>query len=138
MTVYSTEIVLDTEGEVQIIDITLQVRNAIKDSGIKNGLVNIFTPGSTSSIITMEYEPHLVKDTITFVEKLVPKGIGYNHDFQDDNAHSHLRASMFSPEITVPIIEGKIILGTWQQIVFLELDTRGRERKLVVTIVGDK
>ncbi|NHJ47361.1 MAG: YjbQ family protein [Asgard group archaeon] len=138
MTVYSTEVVLDTEGEVQIIDITLQVRNAIKESGIKNGLVNVFNPGSTGSIITMEFEPHLVKDTITFIEKLVPKGIGYNHDFQDDNAHSHLRASMFSPEITIPIIEGKAVLGTWQQIVFLELDTRGRERKLVVTIVGDK
>jgi secondary thiamine-phosphate synthase enzyme len=138
MTVYSTEIVLDTEGEVQIIDITLQVRNAIKDSGIKNGLVNVFNPGSTGSIITMEYEPHIVKDTIAIVEKLIPKGIGYNHDFQDDNAHSHLRASLLSPQITVPIIDRKVVLGTWQQIVFLELDTRGRERKLVVTIVGDK
>jgi secondary thiamine-phosphate synthase enzyme len=86
----------------------------------------------------MEFEPHIVKDTISFIEKLVPKGIGYNHDFQDDNAHSHLRASLLSPELTVPIIDGKVVLGTWQQIVFLELDTRGRERKLVISIVGDK
>ena len=138
MTVYSTEIVLDTEGEVQIIDITLHVRNAIKDSGIKNGLVNVFNPGSTGSVITMEFEPHLVKDTIDFIEKLVPKGIGYNHDFQDDNAHSHLRASILSPEITIPIIDGAPVLGTWQQVVFLELDTRGRERKIIVTVTGEK
>jgi secondary thiamine-phosphate synthase enzyme len=135
--VYSTEIELDTEGEIQIIDISLPVRNAIKDSKVKNGIVNIFNPGSTGAILTMEYEPHLVKDTKEFIEKLIPKGIGYNHDFQDDNAHSHLRASIFSPELTIPISKGKPILGTWQQVVFVELDTRGRERKIIVTIIGN-
>ena len=137
MTVYSTEIELDTEGEIQIIDITLPVRNAIKDSKIKNGIVNIFNPGSTGAILTMEYEPHLVNDTKNFIEKLIPKGIGYNHDFQDDNAHSHLRASIFSPELTIPISKGKPILGTWQQVVFIEFDTRGRERKIIITVIGD-
>ncbi len=138
MVVYSTEIDLDTEGEIQIFDITLNVRNAIKDSGIIKGLVNVFVPGATGAITTLEYEPRLVQDTINLLKKLVPKGIGYQHDYQDDNAHSHLRASLLSPELTIPIIGGAPVLGTWQQVVFLELDTRGRERKIIVTVMGDK
>ncbi|MBK5112842.1 MAG: secondary thiamine-phosphate synthase enzyme YjbQ [Candidatus Heimdallarchaeota archaeon] len=138
MVVYSTEIDLDTEGEIQIFDITLNIRNAIKESGIKQGLVNVFVPGATGAITTMEYEPRLVQDTINLLNKLVPKGIGYQHDFQDDNAHSHLRASLLSPEITIPVIDGAPVLGTWQQVVFLELDTRGRARKIIVTVMGDK
>lgn len=138
MVVYSTEIDLDTEGEIQIFDITLNVRNAIKDSGITKGLVNVFVPGATGAITTLEYEPRLVQDTINLLNKLVPKGIGYQHDYQDDNAHSHLRASLLSPELTIPVIDGAPVLGTWQQVVFLELDTRGRERKLIVTVIGDK
>ncbi|MCG3253369.1 MAG: secondary thiamine-phosphate synthase enzyme YjbQ [Candidatus Heimdallarchaeota archaeon] len=138
MVVYSTEIDLDTEGEIQIFDITLNVRNAIKDSGIIKGLVNVFVPGATGAITTLEYEPRLVQDTINLLKKLVPKGIGYQHDYQDDNAHSHLRASLLSPELTIPIIGGAPVLGTWQQVVFLELDTRGRERKILVTVMGDK
>ncbi|MBD3191989.1 MAG: YjbQ family protein [Candidatus Heimdallarchaeota archaeon] len=137
MTVYSAEIDLDTSGEVEVIDITLRVRTVIKKSAIKNGLVNIFNPGATGAIITMEYEPRLVEDTTEFIKKLVPKGIGYKHDFQDDNAHSHLRASVLSPEITLPINNGEPLLGTWQQIVFVELDTRGRNRKILITVVGD-
>lgn len=138
MVVYSTEIDLDTEGEIQIFDITLNVRNAIKDSGIIKGLVNVFVPGATGAITTLEYEPRLVQDTKNLLKKLVPKGIGYQHDYQDDNAHSHLRASLLSPELTIPIIGGAPVLGTWQQVVFLELDTRGRERKILVTVMGDK
>lgn len=138
MTVYSAEIDIETDGEIQIFDITLKVRNIVKESGIKVGTVNVFNPGSTGAITTMEFEPRMVEDTINILKKLVPKGVGYQHDYQDDNAHSHLRASILSPEITVPINNSEPILGTWQQIVFLELDTRGRERKIVVTVVGDK
>ena len=138
MVVYSAEIDLDTEGEIQIFDITLKVRNIVKDSGIKEGLVNIFVPGATGAISTMEYEPRMVEDTINILKKLIPKGVGYQHDYQDDNAHSHLRATMLSPEITIPIVKKEPILGTWQQIVFFELDTRGRERKILVTVLGDK
>ncbi len=138
MVVYSTEIDLDTEGEIQIFDITLNVRNAIKDSGIIKGLVNVFVPGATGAITTLEYEPRLVQDTIELLQKLVPKGIGYQHDYQDDNAHSHLRASILSPELTIPFTDGAPVLGTWQQVVFLELDTRGRERKIIVTVMGEK
>ncbi len=138
MVVYSADITLDTEEEIQIHDITLQVRNIIKDSGIKCGLVNVFVPGATGAIITMEYEPRLVEDTINFIKRIIPKGVGYQHDYQDDNAHSHLRGSLLSPEITVPVANSEPLLGTYQQIVFLELDTRGRERKIAVTVVGDK
>ncbi|NHJ84630.1 MAG: YjbQ family protein [Asgard group archaeon] len=138
MVVYSVEIDIETEEENQIFDITLNVRNAIKESGIMKGLVNAFVPGATGAITTMEYEPRLVEDTINLLNKLVPKGTGYQHDYQDDNAHSHIRASMLSPEITVPVINGAPALGTWQQIVFMEFDTRGRERKLIITVIGDK
>ncbi|MEA2070213.1 MAG: secondary thiamine-phosphate synthase enzyme YjbQ [Asgard group archaeon] len=137
MVVYSTEFELDTEEENQIIDISLQVRNAVKASKIKNGLVNVFVSGATGAIITMEYEPRLIEDTCELLEKLIPKGIGYKHDSYDDNAHSHLRASLLSPELTVPVKNGKPSLGTWQQIVFLELDTRGRHRNIQVTVTSE-
>jgi secondary thiamine-phosphate synthase enzyme len=138
VTVYSSEIVLQTKGEIELLDISQLVRNIIRESSITDGLVNIFHPGSTGAIITMEYEPGLIKDTIELVKKLIPKGVGYQHDCHDDNAHSHLRASLFSPEITIPLANNKLILGTWQQIVFLEFDTRSRKRKIIITIVGDK
>lgn len=138
MVVYTSEINLETESENQIIDISLQVRNIIKQSGVKRGTVTAFIPGATGAITTMEYEPRLVKDTLDFLEKLVPKGVGYHHDYQDDNAHSHIKATLLSPDITIPIIDGAPVLGTWQQIVFFELDTRGRERKIFVTVIGEK
>ena len=138
MTVYSEEVKFETEEEGQIVDITLLVRNVVKASAIKNGIVNVFVPGATGAITTMEFEPRLVEDTMEMFDKLVPRGIGYKHDYQDDNAHSHLRATIIKPELTVPIMNGNPILGTWQQIVFYEFDTRGRERKLIVTVVGDK
>ncbi len=137
MTVYFDEVKFETEEEDQIVDITLMVRNVIKASKIKNGIVNVFVPGATGAITTMEYEPRLVEDTMIMFEKLIPKGIGYKHDYQDDNAHSHLRATIIKPELTMPVRNGEPILGTWQQIVFMEFDTRGRERKLIVTVIGD-
>ncbi len=138
MVVYSTEIGIETDNELQLIDITLQVRNAVKKAGVKTGLVNVFVPGATGAITTMEFEPRLVEDTIALLKRLIPKDAGYKHDFQDDNAHSHLRASLLSPEITIPINNREPILGTWQQVVFIELDTRGRERKVIITVTGEK
>lgn len=138
MAVFTKQIDLDTNGEIQIIDITLRVRNIVKESGITQGLVNVFNPGATGALIIMEYEPRLVKDTKDLLEKLIPKGIGYQHDYHDDNAHSHLRASLLSPDITIPVSNGEPVLGTWQQIAFVELDTRGRNRSLIVTIFGDE
>ena len=138
MAVYSAEVNLDTEGEIQIFDITLNVRNVVKESGITSGMVNVFVLGATGAIMTMEYEPRMVEDTINILKKLIPKGVGYQHDHQDDNAHSHLRATLLSPEITIPVIKKQPVLGTWQQIVFIELDTRGRERRIIVTVTGEK
>lgn len=138
MVVYSTEIGIETDNELQLVDITLQVRNAVKKAGVKTGLVNVFVPGATGAITTMEFEPRLVEDTIALLKRLIPKDAGYKHDFQDDNAHSHLRASLLSPEITIPINNREPILGTWQQVVFIELDTRGRERKVIITVTGEK
>jgi len=138
MVVYSIEIGIETDNELQLVDITLQVRNAVKKAGVKTGLVNVFVPGATGAITTMEFEPRLVEDTIALLKRLIPKDAGYKHDFQDDNAHSHLRASLLSPEITIPINNREPILGTWQQVVFIELDTRGRERKVIITVTGEK
>jgi len=138
MVVYSTEFDVETDAELQLVDITLQVRTAVKKAGVKTGLVNVFVPGATGAITTMEYEPRLVEDTIALLRRLIPKDAGYKHDFHDDNAHSHLRASLLSPEITIPINNGKPILGTWQQVVFFEFDTRGRERKIIITVTGEK
>ncbi|MCF2144392.1 MAG: secondary thiamine-phosphate synthase enzyme YjbQ [Candidatus Heimdallarchaeota archaeon] len=138
MVVYSTEIGIETDNELQLVDITLHVRNAVKKAAVKTGLVNVFVPGATGAITTMEFEPRLVEDTIALLKRLIPKDVGYKHDFQDDNAHSHLRASLLSPEITIPINNREPILGTWQQVVFIELDTRGRERKVIITVTGEK
>jgi len=139
MAVFQDEIKINTQGEVDIIDITEELDETIKKSKLKNGLINIFVPGSTGTITTIEYEPGLKKDIPIALEKIAPKKQYYNHHetWHDDNGHSHVRASLMGPEITIPIKNGSMIHGTWQQIVFIELDTRKRTRNLFVTIIGE-
>ena len=139
MGVYYKEIDIKTEGEVDIIDITNNIQEIIHDSKIKDGIVCIFVSGSTGAITTIEYEPGLMKDLPRALEKIAPKNIHYDHHetWHDDNGHSHVRASLMGPSITVPIKEGRLVHGTWQQIVFVELDTRPRNRNIVVQVVGE-
>ena len=139
MTVYSDEIVLSTKGEGDIVDITADVENVVKKSKIKNGIVNLFVPGSTGAITTIEYEPGLKKDLPLALEKIAPKDVYYYHHetWNDGNGHSHVRASIMGPSLTVPIVDSRLIHGTWQQIVFVELDVRKRNRRIVVQIVGE-
>lgn len=139
MSVYTDEINLKTNGEVDIIDITSKIQNAVNKSKIKNGIICIFNPGSTGTITTIEFEPGLMKDLPKALQKIAPKGEYYNHHetWHDDNGHSHIRASLMGPSITVPVNNGKLIHGTWQQIVFIELDTSPRDRNVIVQIVGE-
>jgi secondary thiamine-phosphate synthase enzyme len=139
MSVYFDELKVETNGEVDIVDITDDVQKIASKSKIKNGIACIFISGSTGAITTIEYEPGLMKDFPRALQKIAPKGEHYDHHetWHDDNGHSHVRASIMGPSITIPVKNGKILHGTWQQIVFLELDTRPRDRTISVQIVGE-
>jgi len=139
MTVYREELYIDTKGEVDIIDLTNMVEDIVKRSGVKEGLANIFSPGSTCAISTIEYEPGLLKDLPTILERIAPKNMEYEHHkrWGDFNGHSHVRATLIKPSFIAPIADSEVVLGTWQQIVFIELDVRPRSRRIIVTIVGE-
>jgi secondary thiamine-phosphate synthase enzyme len=139
MSSYYDELNFKTNGEVDIIDITDNIQTVINKSKIKNGIACVFVPGSTGSITTIEYEPGLKKDFPRALQKIAPKGDHYDHHetWHDDNGHSHVRASLMGPSITIPLKDGRLIHGTWQQIVFVELDTRTRNRNIIVQIIGD-
>ncbi len=139
MPAYTENITLETEGEIHIIDITGQVQKVVERSSISDGMVLVFVPGSTGAITTIEYEPGLLGDLPKALERLFPRGIRYEHHerWHDGNGHSHVRASFLKPGMCVPITDGHLELGTWQQIVFVELDVRPRNRKIVVKVVGE-
>lgn len=129
---------IKTQGRNDLIDITEDVVSFVKRSDIKNGFGIVFVIGSTASIITMEYEPGLIKDVRDLLEKIIPQNYDYKHNatWDDDNGHSHLRATLLGQSFTFPIEEGRALLGTWQQIVLAEFDHRPRERTIVLHIYG--
>ena len=139
MTCYCDNILVKTKGEVDIIDLTGDIEEIIIKSKIKNGIACIFVGGSTGAISTVEYEPGLIKDIPRMLEKIAPKNIDYDHHqtWHDDNGHSHVRSFLIGPSLTVPIRDGTLVHGTWQQIVFVELDTNNRTRNIYVNVVGD-
>ena len=139
MTVITKTIRVKTKGEDDIIDITKQTSKIIESSEIKNGTVTIFVSGSTAALTTIEYEPGLLSDFPKMLERVAPKNIAYGHDqrWHDGNGHSHVRASLLGPSLTIPFSNRNLMLGTWQQIVLLELDTQSRERNLVLQILGE-
>jgi len=139
MSVYYDELNIPTKGEVDIVDITNDVQKVVSKSKIKDGIVCIFVPGSTGSITTIEYEPGLMQDLPEVLEKIAPKNMYYKHHetWHDDNGHSHVRASLMGPSKTFPVKNGKLLHGTWQQLVFVEFDTRPRNRNIIVQIVGE-
>jgi len=139
MSVYSGEIQLQTKGEHDMVDITDDVQQVVHQSHIENGIVSVFVPGSTGTITTVEYEPGLMKDIPRALETIAPKNIHYDHHetWHDDNGRSHVSASIMGPGITVPVRKGRVMHGTWQQIVFVELDTRSRERTILVQVLGE-
>jgi secondary thiamine-phosphate synthase enzyme len=139
MTAATRNITLSTQGNGQISDITAQVADAAREAGIGDGIVTVFVPGSTGALTTVEYEPGLVADLGELFERLAPAGARYHHDdtWHDGNGHSHVRASLLGPSLTVPISGGQLTLGTWQQIVFIDFDARPRRRELVVQVLGE-
>lgn len=139
MAVITKTIRVKTKREDDIVNISEQTSKVIENSGIKNGIITIFVSGSTAALTTIEYEPGLLSDFPKMLERIAPKNIDYGHEqmWHDGNGHSHVRASLVGPSLTVPFSNGSLMLGTWQQIVLLELDTRSRERDLVLQIVGE-
>ena len=139
MTVESQELRFRTHREGEILDITDKTQTVIESSRMRNGVAVLFVPGSTGAITTIEYEPGLLADLPVALERLAPKDASYEHEkrWHDGNGHSHIRASMIGPNLSVPFRDKKLTLGTWQQIVFLELDVRPRDRTVIVQLVGE-
>jgi secondary thiamine-phosphate synthase enzyme len=136
---YQQKLTIRTSGHGQMHDLTGQVVAIVSASGIKTGILNVFNIGSTAAIGTIEFEPGLEQDLPAILDKLIPPSRDYGHEqaWHDGNGHSHLQATMIGPSLTVPVAAGKPALGTWQQIFHLECDVRGRQRTVVVTVIGD-
>jgi len=137
--IVSSYIELSTRGQNEIIDISGHVKQLVQEAGIENGSVLIFVPGSTGALSTVEFEPGLVKDIPEFLEKIIPESNYYHHNetWHDGNGHSHIRATLMGPSLTVPIVDAQLTLGTWQQIIFLEFDNKPHQRRLIVQIAGE-
>ncbi len=137
--IFSETISFQTKGFTDIIDITQRVVTVLERSKIEDGLVTVFCTGSTGALTTIEYESGVLRDLQRAIEKIAPSDIPYDHDrrWGDGNGFSHVRAALMKPSLTVPVIEGKLTLGTWQQIVFIDFDNRGRTRNIVVQVMGE-
>lgn len=137
--VVTEELHLHTQGHCDIQDITSQVTAKVRDSGMQAGIVTIFCPGSTGGLTTIEYESGALADLEQVLDEIAPPSRAYRHHLRwgDDNGHSHIRAALIGPSLTVPFVDGRLTLGTWQQIVFLDFDTRPRSRRLVVQMMGE-
>jgi len=135
---FSDTIEINTKGFSDTIDITEKVTTIAEKSGIDNGLVTVFCKGSTGTVTTIEYEPGVIKDLQRVLEKIAPSNVPYEHDkrWGDGNGFSHVRAALMKPSLSIPLIDKKLFLGTWQQIVFIDFDNRARHRTIVVQIIG--
>jgi len=140
MTVTTVRQSVDSRGHGHIIDITSNVNEAVRSSALSAGVATVFVTGSTAGVTTVEFEPGLVHDLTAAFERLYPKAMEYRHHdtWGDDNGHSHVRASMLGPSLAVPFVDGALTLGTWQQIILVDFDTRPRSRKYVIQIVGEE
>ena len=139
MTVTNRSIQLNTRGNCDIIDITSEVAREVSNSGISSGTATIFITGSTAGVTTIEFEPGLLADFKDMWERVIPRNIPYQHDraWGDGNGHSHVRASLLNASLTVPFINKRLTLGTWQQIVMLDFDNRPRSREIIVQVIGE-
>jgi secondary thiamine-phosphate synthase enzyme len=136
---YQQQLSIVTKGHGDMHDLTAQIAIVVTASRVKTGFANVFNVGSTAALGTIEFEPGLQQDLPAILDKLIPPSRSYGHElaWHDGNGHSHLQATLLGPSLTVPIAEGELVLGTWQQIFHLECDVRGRRRTVVVTVTGD-
>jgi secondary thiamine-phosphate synthase enzyme len=139
MTTKTEHITIDTTAGVQIIDITSEVSKLLAKSDLQEGLATVFVPGSTATVTTIEYEPGLVADMTKALDRIAPRNGHYEHDqrWHDGNGHSHIRAAFLKPSVTIPFSNNTLMLGTWQQLEFIELDVRPRNRTIIVQFIGD-
>ncbi len=138
MEIYHSDIFFKTTSETDIIDITPQVTEVLRNSGLREGVVFLFVSGSTAALTTIEYESGVVNDLIEIIEKIVPRDIPYQHNLRwgDGNGYSHVRASILGPSLNIPVVNRKLLIGSWQQIVLLDFDNKPRTRGVVVQIIG--
>ena len=127
-----------TTGKTDLVDITREVSLRIRESGIVEGSVLIFVPGSTAALTTIEYESGVIEDLKESIERIAPGNLSYRHDARwgDGNGYSHVRAALLGPSLTIPVIAGKLVLGTWQQVILCDFDNRPRKRQIVVQVTG--
>jgi secondary thiamine-phosphate synthase enzyme len=139
MMIHTAKLSEKTQGHCDIIDITAKVQEQIERQKIRRGLATLFVSGSTASLTTIEYESGVLEDLKELLEKLIPSNRKYRHDdrWGDDNGFSHLRASLLGPSLSIPIDDGRLLLGTWQQVVLLDFDNRPRTREIVLQIAGE-
>lgn len=137
--VLTSTITLQTEGNGDTVDITSHIRKEINANNIISGTVTVFVNGSTAGLTTIEYEPGVVSDFADMFERIIPRGIKYEHDraWGDGNGHSHVRASLLGPSLVVPFTDKRLILGTWQQIILVDFDNRPRSRQIILQIMGE-
>jgi secondary thiamine-phosphate synthase enzyme len=139
MKIINDSISLATQGFNDMHDITRDIVQKLNEHELSNGIVTIFVPGSTGGLTTIEFEPGLERDFKELMDKIIPTGVTYHHDARwgDGNGFSHVRASLLGPSLAVPIADGRMTLGTWQQIVFIDFDNRSRSRTLMLQFMGE-
>ena len=139
MTVKTTSISLRTQGNADIHDITNQIASAVSKSGLTAGTVTIFCPSSTSALTTIEYESGALSDLRRLFNEIIPADREYAHNarWHDGNGHSHVRAALLGPSITIPFVDGQLTLGTWQQVIYVDFDNRPRQRELIIQLIGE-
>jgi secondary thiamine-phosphate synthase enzyme len=133
--VFNTSISFDTKGEIEFIDLTGQIQAAVAKSRIMNGVVHVFAPHATGVLILTENEYGLMEDIRAFLEKMVPRNKDYSHP---SNAHAHLRSILLPPDRTLPVVDGRLELGTWQSLMFVETDVHSRRRRVIVQVMGEQ
>jgi secondary thiamine-phosphate synthase enzyme len=133
--VFNTSYSFSTKGEIEFIDLSDKVQEAVSKSGIKNGLVHVFAPHATGILILTESDYSLLNDIKALLEKLIPKHAAYSHP---SNAHAHLRSVLLPPDKTLPVIDGRIEFGTWQSLVFVETDVHPRRRTVIIQVIGEQ
>jgi len=134
MRVFNESFRFSTRGEIDFVDLSGKVQDTVVKAGVKNGLVHVFAPHATGILILTEYEPSLLNDVKNMLQNLIPRKAGYEHP---SNAHSHLRSILLSQDKTLPVVDGQVILGTWQSLVFVETDVHPRQRTVIIQVMGE-